>query len=587
MLLKTLALIIIVSSSYLTLAQAPSSNPAKTDATEKLRKEAVVFLRETAVEVNGMRSLENRISFTAELANLMWFHDEREARAMFASVINDFRRLLQHHDAAMTTFAPGTDDEPFSGGILFGEMTDKGRISRRFAVALGVRKQIALSLSENDPELAYTFYCDATGSVANPELRKQMETRDAHFEGHLLARIAETEPARALPLAVKSVAAGFNYQHVELLKKLHTSDPEKSAELASAIVSRVRDEKFESSDYAIVSGLLDYGAESLDASRKTGVRKAVFTEAQLRELGDILGKAMSRDADELLIATVDISMIERFAPGRASLIKARSRSTYSYPVRSGVSSAADAANAASMAANAAAADAVLIPSTGTVISTSSIKSNSDAIETRIKTEQKLMQEVMSLGGKELPKEERERIIAKARKAAIQAPGREGKLMTLSTLATYVSSSGDKALAAEIMRDAQAVVSPAPKNFRDFMLTWMLASGLAQTDPDRAFAVLDNAINRANETIAAFIKVGEFFDVGEEMIQDGEVQIGGVGNGQMMRGITSELGMADTVISALANANFAKTRDLTYRFDRTETRVLSKMLVIRAVLASGR
>jgi len=35
--------------------------------TEELRKEAVVFLRETSAEVGSLRSLENRISFASEL----------------------------------------------------------------------------------------------------------------------------------------------------------------------------------------------------------------------------------------------------------------------------------------------------------------------------------------------------------------------------------------------------------------------------------------------------------------------------------------------------------------------------------------
>ena len=72
-----------------------------------LRKEAVVFLRETMSDINTMRSLENRISFTAELAGLMWFHDEREARAMYSAVIADFRQLLQQYDAQVNALGVG------------------------------------------------------------------------------------------------------------------------------------------------------------------------------------------------------------------------------------------------------------------------------------------------------------------------------------------------------------------------------------------------------------------------------------------------------------------------------------------------
>ena len=115
---------------------------------------------------------------------------------------------------------------------------------------------------------------------------------------------------------------------------------------------------------------------------------------------------------------------------------------------------------------------------------------------------------------------------------------------------------------------------------------MLASGYAEADPDKAFPLLEETIGRANETLAAFVKVGEFIDVAEEMIQDGEVQVGVFG-GQMIRGLTSELGMADATITVLAKADFVKTKSLANRFDRPEIRVLAKMMVLRAVLSPKR
>ena len=98
----------------------------------------------------------------------------------------------------------------------------------------------------------------------------------------------------------------------------------------------------------------------------------------------------------------------------------------------------------------------------------------------------------------------------------------------------------------------------------------------------AFPLLEETIGRANETLEAFVKVGEFVDVAEEMIQDGEVQVGAFG-GQMISGLTRELGMADATIQVLAKADFGKTKALTNRFDRAEIRILAKMMVLRAVL----
>jgi hypothetical protein len=162
------------------------------------------------------------------------------------------------------------------------------------------------------------------------------------------------------------------------------------------------------------------------------------------------------------------------------------------------------------------------------------------------------------------------------------PGAEKKIAAYAFLATQLNKAGDKQLASEVLRDAASLVNPQPKNYRDFMLSWTLATGYASADPSLAFPLLEDTIYRANDTIAAFIKVAEFIDVGEEIIADGELQVGAFG-GSMVRGLTKELGMADSTIQMLARTDLTRTRDLTNRFDRVEVRVLAKMLVLRAVL----
>ncbi|HKX83760.1 MAG TPA: hypothetical protein VJL58_06060, partial [Pyrinomonadaceae bacterium] len=197
-------------------------------------------------------------------------------------------------------------------------------------------------------------------------------------------------------------------------------------------------------------------------------------------------------------------------------------------------------------------------------------------------EKKMFDDVAKLGKKELPKEERDRIIADARKLIATTKGREQKITALSAIASQVAAAGDRDLADELLREAETFVNPSPKNYQDFMMSWMLASGYASAKSDRAFTLLEETIQRVNGTIEAFVRVGEFVDVAEEMIVDGEVQLGAFG-GSMVRGLTGELGMADNTIKLLVDHDFTKTKNLTNRFERPEVRVLAKMMVIRAVL----
>jgi hypothetical protein len=291
----------------------------------------------------------------------------------------------------------------------------------------------------------------------------------------------------------------------------------------------------------------------------------------MRELVEILAQAiLSRTAAEGPSVAAYVGTVQKYLPGRAAQIRAKFKLTRN-----------------STASN----TGMPFDEMEAIQTVAASNSNSNSMnaatarrEAREKEEKQLFDDTLGLTSKQLPKEEREKIIAQARKIIATTPGRDKKIPALSFLAAQVAKLGDKELAAEIMRDAERLVNPAPKNYQDFLLSWMLASGYAAADPEKAFPVLEDTIGRANETLAAFIKVGEFIDVAEEVIQDGELQVGAFG-GQMVRGLTSELGMADSTIQVLAKADFAKTRALTNRFDRAEIRILAKMMVLRAVLSS--
>ena len=78
---RSLAVLLLLAFAAPIFGQTAATQPDSKPETD-LRKEAVAFLRETMADVQNMRTLENRISFSAELAGLMWYHDENEARTI-------------------------------------------------------------------------------------------------------------------------------------------------------------------------------------------------------------------------------------------------------------------------------------------------------------------------------------------------------------------------------------------------------------------------------------------------------------------------------------------------------------------------
>lgn len=536
------------------------------ELSEETRKQAVEFLRETAGDVNNLRSLENRISFSSEVASIMWFNDEKEAQIMYQSVINDFKQLLYQYDSQLN--AMGEAIEVYNGGGMFGgsEPNEKAKLLRKMQKAVGVRQQIISSIAEHDPQLAFDFYETSLNTVTNADMRQRF-AGDSYFITRLLSQIAEKDAKKAAEFGRKSLAEGVNYQHLELIKKIYEKDADKGAEFAEEVAKKVKDKNSENGESYLIGGLLQMGAENFAKAKKDN-KKAMLAEQTLRDLADVLAQILLKN-DEIY-GTEYLSVIEKYAPSRAVQIRAKMGNRNQNANKSVYGS-----NIAStpMISKGSAANMVDAPAI--------LNKNSETPTEETSPEETLMKNYANLQNKDLPKEEREKIIAKTRAIISALPGRQAKLFALSGLAAEVYKAGDKDLSNQIMREAEALVNLQPKNYQEYIEVWLLINGYAQSDANKAFPILEDTVSRISETINAFVKVAEFMDVQGEIIDDDEIQVGAFG-GSMVREITQGLGQTDAVLKNLAKTDFARTKALTNRFDKPEIRVLAKMLVLRAV-----
>jgi len=587
---KLFTLVLIFTFIQTGFAQSTTPKTAE-EAEADFKKEVVVFLRETASEVGSLRSPENRIGFTAELAGLMWFSDEKESRAMYLSLISDFKHLLGQYDAQLNMIesAPGDGSDYAGGGFLFGgDDSEKGKLTRKMRMAMTVRQEVANSMAEHDPQMAFDFFYDSLSAITNVDRRKEYEAQDKYLETKLLNEIAEHNAAKAAELGRKSLAkGGVNFQHLDLLKKIYAKDADKGAEFGDDITRRLKDLSGggEENIY-LLSSALRAGIPNFESVKKEGGKKPMFSEQNLRDLSEILAQRLLESTPEMDLAPMSyVDAVEKFAPSRAVQIRAKYGKGNGDGTGMGVGRGNVMTTAASIPTTYSGNANVNVSrskSTGTGTNQARFEKEAAAAELKRKTEEQLMKDVESLGAKQLPKEERDKIVAQARKIVSEMGGKDQKIMALSMLAAQVAKAGDKELAGEIMKDAAAMVNPQPKNYKDYILVWMLATGYAEADPEKAFPLLDDAINRLNDTITGVVRIAEFLDVSGEIVDDGEVQVGAFG-GSMMREITRGLGVVDGTLRSLAKADMVKTKALTNRFDRQEVRVLAKMLVLRAVM----
>ncbi|HEV7699094.1 MAG TPA: hypothetical protein VGO43_02595 [Pyrinomonadaceae bacterium] len=568
-------LLIVCLISSASFSQSVSTADTGKKQTE-LEEQAADLLRETMTEVGQLRTPENRISFSAELASLMWFHDPKEARAMYGGVIAEFNELVRRLDAESKAL-PSLDDETSPGGF-FGGGYGQTRAERKLRVAIAVRQQIAMSLAEHEPDMAFSFYSDSLALITNIKIREEAERSDGYFEARLIKQIADSDPAKAVAYSTASLKKGLDGNQIDILQKVYATDADKASEFGAAILSKVKDDKAEIANY-VLNELLSFSSSVYEASLKPGGKPSIYTRDELRDMADSFASRIlgAKDSDSEYSGAEYADLIAKYSPSRAAQIRARVKK-------------ADAnidLSEMRMAANAVANTAASGRSRSSNSNSNSAYSTPAeflASEEREKAEKKVLDDVVALGKKTLSKDERDKAVAAVRKVIIGTAGKDKKVVALSLLAAQVARLGDVELADEIMQDAERLVNPRPKNYQDFLLSWMLVGGYAEADPDKAFPILAATIMRANETLAAVVKVGEFIDVNDELVQDGEVQIGAFG-GAMVQGLTKELGLmaATSTIRTLAKADLKKTAAAANSFDRIEARVLAKMLILRAVL----
>ena len=420
--LKIFTFSILFFSFQVVIGQTPTPTPDETE--KQITEKAMRLLRETASEVSNMRTLENRISFTADIASLMWPHDEAEAKRMFGWSVGNSRHLLQY-DNQMNMFPPPEDGErSYGGGFLFGEVNERSRVLQKFQVAMGVRQQITSSIAEHEPVLAFNFYHDSVNGVSNPQLTTILSYgNNTYFELGLLRKIAEKDSAKAADLARVSLQKGFRSHHVDLLREIHSKDTEKAAEFASAVLSRIKNESLDKLELYSINNLVSFGDEKLEESLKDPAMKPVYSKEDLRELTDILSRAIL-DGDERGGFRSYLANIEKYNPGRASQIRTKfniDNTGRGQPQRAGMQRGMGSGSSSVPPPPPAPRNPGGFTVTGTG---GSARAVSQDMEARQKAEQELMGEVMSLNKKELPKEEREKIIAKAREILMSTPGKD-------------------------------------------------------------------------------------------------------------------------------------------------------------------
>jgi len=212
-----LLILLVLLSPQRTLAQQSSLSSQKTQAENAaLREKAFNLLESAAGQLGSLQSPENRARLGANIADSLWDHDEKRARALLALVQDDIRQGMANRDL----------EDP------------KDQLSLK--VFLKLRIDTVERIAKHDGELALAFL-KSTEFISDKPLPPSYTESARGLELRLAKQIAASNPELTVKLLRKALAEGFSEELLPLLRQLNRTHKEQALTLYKEIVQKLHD----------------------------------------------------------------------------------------------------------------------------------------------------------------------------------------------------------------------------------------------------------------------------------------------------------------------------------------------------------
>lgn len=568
-------------------AKEQEKEPEAAEQQKQLEQKGVALLIELAGEAQLLKLPENRLRVLANVADLLWTHDEKRARGLFADVTLGFNEFS----------GPAYSDPGRANAVLSGRQ---------------LRSEVLGLMARHDPSMARDFllatrqiFALMSGSA------ERMEEYEERTEQDLLTRIAARDPKTALQHGRELLAKGLSSQVLSIISQLQSTDGEAAGKLYREAVARLRSVDLNSDQAALNSamslfrmgsrppgGVMVVSGQVVSALPGT----ALGDDQAMRDLADMIGlaglKALSRTnpidprAGSMARSTLSrlqplLPEIEKYAPSRAAALRARMNElTKSLDPVSRVDqefrnlmSQGTVEDLLQAAANAPPQrrDRFFVGASQKASSQGDFDRARKIVNENIadpRTRSRMLEDI-----------DRQAVIRSSDKVkpaeAIQMlshlPG-EDRATTLAQLATAAFHKGDKNQALQLLDEARVLVNRTPENQSLFNAQLQVARAYALIEPARGFDIVEPMIGQLNALIAASAVIDGFQDQSRQF-RDGEFVIyaGGGQIGRLYHQTIREL-------STLARADCDRAKALADRVLHNESRVMARLSIARALLS---
>jgi hypothetical protein len=525
----------------------PESNAQEAEEAKKaqaeLEKKALAFLEQLISDSASFTLAENRVYVQAKAVELLWKHDETRARAIARDVMSQIAAF---------------NSELTSAGEQDIYLPSIQMLARRSGHIGSMRNQLVRFLSSADSKFALEFL-RATRRPDTADSRMGGDrNQEKYIEYQLAAQVAGSDPQLSFQMAEELIRNGLNYQVFSILNNLRNKDPQLGARLANDIVEKIKTTDllsgYDNINFTnqMLSYLKSQMAQAANAQKGSSVSPLPMPDAQ-QAYRDVLNSYVSaalkltsrtlvnpQEADKgrNLLRTIKgfLPDVETHLPSRAVALRAKLKEFDDVMYYSPQDKYYEEYN-----------QKIQNKSSQELMS---MASNAPQ-EVRDFIYQQAVQRAVDAGDKEaarkiarehLPNQSyANQIIANSERQSAERAVGEGKydealrLLTqfgleqdkASTLARWASSAlakGDEKTALRLLEEARGMLGVKVQTRQQLNAQSSIAVAYLKINPEVSFELVERAIERLNEVIAAQLELNSFNGgrEGEQFIGSGEI-----------------------------------------------------------------
>lgn len=526
-----LLLLICSAAAFVASAQTPATatdatttttttgQPQKTSEQQALERKALALLNELAGGADALRLPENRALVRASIADILWTHGEKRARALFKDAI---------FGLSETTPADADDaDESFEMG--FGMMAKQMKMQ--------LRSEVLQMIASHDARLALEYLRatrppPASGAATLASKRYGLPDTESQTELALATQMASSDPKQALEVAEESLSRGISPQLPDIIRKLQKKDQDAATKLAADTVKKLRSENL-TSDYESMSVAINL----LQMKSMVGKDAApVLNKQAMQDLANMLATAAlslpsskSYYLDQYESALPDI---EKYAPARAAevrrkiaaLKKIRETTVTLSATEEGDDDGDDTGVQAdyrkALEKGTAADILALAPKASPEMRSQMIRQaasktladgNADRarsiVNEKITDPAERKQMLAELDRQALASAVEKGKLEDARQSLTRVRSNDARAAALAALAINAKEKGQQKLAQQLLDESRGAINPRPRNLAQLAAQFQVARAAALVDPAHSFVVVEPMVDQLNELVNAATVLG--------------------------------------------------------------------------------